>query len=411
MPNFSECRQYSNTGSPSLRIMDAQSLVWNTLSSGLPGSNVLFCECCRGASPEIVQSLPYGEGADIWSLGCVLYQMCAHHPPFQAECILTVASRIVKSEFEPLAKICQYPYSDLVEKVVQACLTADPTKRPDIVGVAGHLTDQLLQQLDSSRQTTAQAKRRLKEFRDQFNLGCSLGSMNQSLSHSFGLATSKLDSRCNSMIDCFGSMQLGQVGSDTDIQADKSTNAGKSSSHVMDQPMIQGVDNLSDALTSRLSSSTARVTIAQRRLRPIDDPILDIVKVVHKLGRLQVINQNNNVATTKHRILYNLVNGYTRQLFSVSIQPMAVKHELFQLARRSPQPVNYTFIPSNVEVDQAENAPSEGMLTHILKAIADDDEMPSFTESTSVTYEILMAAIDLLFRECTEYTCTSQTTG
>ncbi|KAF7232246.1 hypothetical protein EG68_09265 [Paragonimus skrjabini miyazakii] len=163
------------------------------------------------ACPEIVQSLPYAEGADIWSLGCVLYQMCAHHPPFQAECILTVASRIVKSEFEPLAKICQYPYSDLVEKVVRACLITDPTKRPDIVGVASHLTDQLLQQLDSSRQTTAQAKRRLKEFRDQFNLSSSLGSMNQSLSHSFGSSTSKLDSRCNSMVDCLGSVQLGQV--------------------------------------------------------------------------------------------------------------------------------------------------------------------------------------------------------
>ncbi|KAF6780041.1 hypothetical protein AHF37_01467 [Paragonimus kellicotti] len=134
------------------------------------------------------------------------------------------------------------------------------------------------------------------------------------------------------------------------MQADKSINAGKSSSHVMDQPMIQGADNLSGALTSRLSSSAARVTIAQRRLRPIDDPILDIVKVVHKLGHLQVLGQNNNVATTKHRILHNLVNGYTRQLFSVSIQPMVVKHELFQLARKSPQPVNCALIPSNIEI-------------------------------------------------------------
>ncbi|KAF7256615.1 hypothetical protein EG68_09493 [Paragonimus skrjabini miyazakii] len=167
--------------------------------------------------------------------------------------------------------------------------------------------------------------------------------------------------------------------------------------------MIQRVDNLSGTLTSRPSSNAARVTIAQRRLRPIDDPILDIVKVVHKLGHLQVFSQNNNVATTKHRILHNLVNGYTRQLFSMSIQPMAVKHELFQLARRSPQPVNYTLIPSNVEVDETENASSEGMLTHILEAITNEDEIPSFTETTSVTYEILMAAIDLLFCECTEY--------
>ncbi|KAF8561390.1 hypothetical protein P879_09323, partial [Paragonimus westermani] len=102
---------------------------------------------------------------------------------------------------------------------------------------------------------------------------------------------------------------------------------------------------------------------------------------------------------------------YTRQLFSANIQPLAVKHELFQLARKSPQPVNCTFIPANIEVDETENASSEGMLTHILEALTEGDEMPSFTETTSVTYEILMAAIDLLFCECTEYLRTCQTTG
>jgi NIMA (never in mitosis gene a)-related kinase len=36
------------------------------------------------ASPEIWSDTPYGPKTDIWSLGCVIYEMCVLKQPFRA---------------------------------------------------------------------------------------------------------------------------------------------------------------------------------------------------------------------------------------------------------------------------------------------------------------------------------------
>jgi len=52
---------------------------------------VPVCLC----SPEIIQNLPYGEKADVWSLGCLLYQMCTLKPPFYSSNMLTLATKVL----------------------------------------------------------------------------------------------------------------------------------------------------------------------------------------------------------------------------------------------------------------------------------------------------------------------------
>jgi len=54
-------------------------------------------------SPEIVENQPYSFKTDIWSLGVILYEMCALKPPFDGSSLPGLAMRIVKGRYKPIA--------------------------------------------------------------------------------------------------------------------------------------------------------------------------------------------------------------------------------------------------------------------------------------------------------------------
>lgn len=50
--------------------------------------------------PEIIKNESYDEKADVWSLGCLLYEMCALVPPFFTSNMLSLATKIANGEYD-----------------------------------------------------------------------------------------------------------------------------------------------------------------------------------------------------------------------------------------------------------------------------------------------------------------------
>ncbi|KAI9999845.1 hypothetical protein NQD34_011688 [Periophthalmus magnuspinnatus] len=95
--------------------------------------------------PEVVKSEPYGEKADVWALGCVLYQMATLQPPFYSSNMLSLANKIVEAQYEPVES---GRYSDRVIHMIRWLLSPSPDQRPDIVQVSSSISELLMRAMD-----------------------------------------------------------------------------------------------------------------------------------------------------------------------------------------------------------------------------------------------------------------------
>ncbi|XP_076986073.1 serine/threonine-protein kinase Nek10 isoform X3 [Tamandua tetradactyla] len=96
--------------------------------------------------PEVLKSEPYGEKADVWAAGCILYQMATLNPPFYSTNMLSLATKIVEAVYEPVPEGI---YSEKVTDTISRCLTPDAEVRPDIVEVSSMISDVMMKYLDN----------------------------------------------------------------------------------------------------------------------------------------------------------------------------------------------------------------------------------------------------------------------
>lgn len=80
-------------------------------------------------SPEICAAERYTLKSDIWSLGCIIYELCSREPPFNAKSHFQLVQKIKEGKIAPLPSV----YSAELNAVIKDCLKVNPDRRPDTV--------------------------------------------------------------------------------------------------------------------------------------------------------------------------------------------------------------------------------------------------------------------------------------
>lgn len=79
-------------------------------------------------SPEQINEQRYNEKSDIWSLGCIVYEMAALRPPFKAQNHLSLAMKIKAGKYDRIPS----NYSEELWQTIQWMLSLSQDTRASV---------------------------------------------------------------------------------------------------------------------------------------------------------------------------------------------------------------------------------------------------------------------------------------
>ncbi|CAP25753.1 LOW QUALITY PROTEIN: Protein CBR-NEKL-4, partial [Caenorhabditis briggsae] len=357
--------------------------------------------------PEIVQNLPYGEKADIWSFGCCVYEMCHLKPAFHSTNMLTLAMQIVEAKYDELDEM----WSEDLKSLITSCLAPDQAERPDILKVSGMCGSRLLEYLDDVARQQATTSDMTASFSNYNNNSKFVDDSPSSLNSSTSsykrpgrpkIAQTGLLPPINPAPRRNHSMSAGEtprmpfsnIVTLPRITNDKYSMMFPSAPSAI--PNRRRVQTCSSEHPARSSSSTELkvtkqsdgLTVSSNALRQIQDPVLTILNQIH---RIMVITDKESVPTTMNH-QRRLVEMFRKNLLGRDNDAVQMKTHLRKLAAESPEEINMNLGFSDFRPVLVQS--------HI-NGYQKDQKV------TKITYEQLSACIECLLVE-NPPTCTPQ---
>ena len=76
-------------------------------------------------APEVWEDRPYDYKCDLWSLGCIIYELCTMYPPFRGTNFKNLYNNIKSGKYEPISP----DYSQDLKQIISYMLITNPNKR------------------------------------------------------------------------------------------------------------------------------------------------------------------------------------------------------------------------------------------------------------------------------------------
>ncbi|XP_015707363.1 serine/threonine-protein kinase Nek3 isoform X1 [Coturnix japonica] len=111
--------------------------------------------------PEIWENMPYNNKSDIWSLGCILYELCTLRHPFQANSWKHLILKICKGSYSPLPSHYSYELHYLIKQIFKR----NPKNRPSATTILARGCLAKLIENGFPSEVTEEFKQELKEMR------------------------------------------------------------------------------------------------------------------------------------------------------------------------------------------------------------------------------------------------------
>jgi serine/threonine protein kinase len=238
------------------------------------------------SSPEMIKNQEYTEKSDLWSFGCIIYELITLSPPFEGDNPLTVAKNIVELNYKKLNK--EDYENPILVTIIERCLNLNIQSRCDIEEICGYLAPYLIDKLNYYKKIEYDIKNENEILNDKI----------LKLETAFSLSQ-------------------------------KNTNLTWTAEN-LNTPDINSKNNLNS-----LESKTD--IFKQSNFKPISDPLSKILDI---LSKIMFLSSESNIRDNKDEKC-TIVMKFKRKIFPANkiLNPKIIKNEMIKLLNFSKEQI------------------------------------------------------------------------
>jgi len=247
------------------------------------------------ASPEVWKDQPYDSKSDIWSLGCVLYEMMSLRPPFRAQDMKGLYEKVTSGQIGRMPD----HFSAEIQKMVYWLLNVNPEQRPTCDNIINSAIFKKKQDFFNDEDSVCSTlMKTIKVPKNLMSLSNRLPEPNYESSGKIPRYKSQVNIHSNKK--------------DNTVKADKN----KSNSSLVDIDRINNKSNSIEDESERVDKGTKQKTKKDKINSSVEESNVQILKnkVREREREMETLKKQRQDSSYRVKRLQELSNKYTKAL-------------------------------------------------------------------------------------------------